>query len=190
MDITETKNASVAKVKEEAAFFTRHLWITATGLMIAFGYAILFIVAPFNEGINKVDKQHLYHSLLILLIVTCSRDILIEGVKRIKKLVIKNSDDEFLDDKLPRKKAIKRWWIPFVGWALACGYCINCCICPFVDSVQPIDWNTLEMVLLAMLVITGGKDIFFSGLKITFAIGKFANKTASTEDNDDETQQN
>lgn len=179
---TKKQKEAVKQIREQAKFFTRHLWITGTGTMLGLGIFIKCVLKPLINEISPADPQGMIYSLAILLIATCSRDILIERARQIKRLEIKTPEDEFFDDKLPPKKAAKRWWIPFVGWAIAGGYAINCVVCPFATDIQPVDWTFLEIVLLLMLVITGGKDIFFSGLRMTFAIGKFANKTGSTED--------
>ena len=147
---------------------TKKLWISAVGFVLALGYIINCIVEPsFGGSVRLIDWDELNQSLLILLIISGTRDVTLEGIKLIGgKVSIKNVKECEDPDCQPFRKAVKRYWIPVVGWALVGGYFMNCVMWPLVPSVTVVDWDSLGTALLIMLAISGGRDVSLSGVKL------------------------
>lgn len=149
-------------------FLTKRLWISAVGFMIALGYIMNCIVQPSCEGaVRLIDWKDLNQSLLILLAISGTRDITLEGIKLIGgRVSIKNITECEDPECQPFRKAVKRYWIPVVGWALAGGYFMNCVMWPLIPSITVVEWDNLAIALLTLLSISGGRDISLSGVKL------------------------
>lgn len=147
---------------------TKKVWISAVGFMLALGYIMNCIVEPSSAGaVRLIDWSNLNQSLLILLVISGTRDITLNGLKAFGgKISIKNAKECTEPDCQPFRKAVKRYWIPVVGWALVGGYFMNCVMWPLVPRITVVDWDNLAAALLTVLVISGGRDISLSGVKL------------------------
>lgn len=149
-------------------FMTKRLWISAVGFMIAIGYIMNCIVEPSCQGaVRLINWSDLNQSLLILLAISGTRDITLEGIKLIGgRISIKNITECEDPECQPFRKAVKRYWIPVVGWALAGGYFMNCVMWPLIPTITIVEWDNLAIALLTLLAISGGRDISLSGVKL------------------------
>lgn len=147
---------------------TKKLWISAVGFMLALGYIMNCIVEPSCAGVVRlIDWEKLNQSLLILLIISGTRDITLNGLKAFGgRISIKNVKECTEPDCQPFRKAVKRYWIPVVGWALVGGYFMNCVLWPLLPQITVVDWDNLAAALLTVLIISGGRDISLSGVKL------------------------
>lgn len=149
-------------------FMTSKLWISAVGFVIAAGYIMNCVIEPSCQGaVRLIDWKDLNQSLLILLAISGTRDITLEGIKLIGgRISIKNITECEDPDCQPFRKAVKRYWIPVVGWALAGGYFMNCVMWPLIPTITVVEWDNLAIALLTLLAISGGRDISLSGVKL------------------------
>lgn len=156
------------KKEQIEKFVTKRLWISAVGFMIALGYIMNCIVEPSCQGaVRLIDWGDLNQSLLILLAISGTRDITLEGIKLIGgRISIKNIEECEDPECQPFRKAVKRYWIPVVGWALAGGYFMNCVMWPLIPTITVVEWDNLAIALLTVLAISGGRDISLSGVKL------------------------
>ena len=162
-------------------FITKKLWISAVGYVLAIGYIINCIVQPAVSGnVRVIDWDNLNRALLILLIISGTRDITLNGIKWLGGKISVKSLPECNDPECqPFRKAVKRYWIPVVGWALVGGFVMNCIVWPFAPSIVEVNWDNLTSALLIVLVISGGRDISLEGVKLLG--GKFSIKTPKCE---------
>lgn len=160
---------------------TKKLWISAVGFMLALGYIMNCIVEPSCAGaVRLIDWENLNQSLLILLVISGTRDITLNGLKVFGgRISIKNVKECTEPDCQPFRKAVKRYWIPVVGWALVGGYFMNCVMWPLIPRITVVDWDHLSSALLIVLIISGGRDISLSGVKLLG--GKISIKTPKCE---------
>lgn len=160
---------------------TKKVWISAVGFMLALGYVMNCIVEPSSGGaVRLIDWNNLNHSLFVLLVISGTRDITLNGLKIFGgKISIKNVKECTEPECQPFRKAVKRYWIPVVGWALVGGYFMNCVMWPLVPRVTVVDWDNLATALLIVLIISGGRDISLSGVKLLG--GKVSIKTPKCE---------
>lgn len=156
---------------------TKKLWISAVGFVLAIGYVMNCIVEPLNNGaVRLISWDELNRALLILLVISGTRDITLNGLKLLGgRLSIKNAQECTNPDCQPFRKAVKRYWIPVVGWALVGGFVMNCIVWPLVPTVTVVSWDELTTALLIVLIISGGRDITLSGVKLLG--GKISIKT-------------
>jgi hypothetical protein len=52
----------------------------------------------------------------------------------------------------------KRYWIIIIGFSIAFGFIVNCCLFPFFD-IKQIDWQYLTASCFSVLGISGARDI-------------------------------
>ncbi|MBR1648653.1 MAG: hypothetical protein IJ689_03540 [Alphaproteobacteria bacterium] len=147
---------------------TSKLWISGIGFMLALGYFMNCVVVPSGwHNARLIDWDSLNQSLLVLLAISGTRDITLEGIRLIGgKLSITNSKEYANLDDYSFFRILKRFWIPVVGWGVACGYFMNCVIWPLFKNVELVAWEPLATALLIMLVISGGREVTLDGVKL------------------------
>lgn len=157
-------------------FATTKLWISGVGLMLAAGYLMNCVVEPAFANVRLIDWDSLNRALLILLIISGTRDISLNGIRLVGgKIRITNAKHCTEPDCKSFKKAVKRYWIPVVGWALVGGFFMNCVIWPCCLTTTEVDWDHLTTALMILLVVSGGRDVSLSGVKLLG--GKMSIKT-------------
>ena len=164
MTAAESRGSSIDHLMVEISFWTKNLWIFGVGLAIAAGYIMNFVVSPI-WGFKLVEFEQLNEVLFWMVVITGTRDVLIIGFKKIGgEIFITNSP--YSEGKQDFRKAVKRYWIPIVGWALAGGYICNCLVWPLGGIDTPVDWNSLRYVLMVLMITLGGRDVTITGIKL------------------------
>ncbi len=119
-------------------------WISAIGYALAGGFINNLVIAPFT-GQSLVDWGPMLTALGVLLGISGARDYL---TRNKGESIPENVSD----------KGWKRMWIPIVGWALFCGFFVNCVLAPYIN-LRPNDWTQLTATLTVMLGISGARDV-------------------------------
>ena len=122
-------------------------WISAIGYALAGGFINNLIIAPFTKQ-TLVEWGPMLTSLGVLL-----------GISGVRDYLTRNKGES-----IPANvsgKGWKRMWIPITGWALFCGFFINCVLAPYVN-LQPNDWAQLTATLTVMLGVSGARDVTLS----------------------------
>lgn len=164
METAKERGSSIENLMVEISFWTKNLWIFGVGLAIAAGYFMNFVVSPI-WGSKLIEYEQLNEVLFWMVIITGTRDVIIIGFKKIGgEIHITNSP--YSEEKQPLRKAVKRYWIPIVGWALAGGYICNCILWPLGGIDTTVDWNSMRYVLLVLMVTLGGRDVTITGIKL------------------------
>lgn len=133
---------------------TSHLWMIALGVVIALGFFINCLVAPFYLGCAPINETELILSASIVAGLGTAREAVLYRFKYLQDLQPPLGDRKTAENVLKEKL-----WIPCIGWFLCGGFAVNYLLLPFFDWIRPVDWGFLQSALGIFLTISGTREV-------------------------------
>lgn len=127
------------------------LWISGVGVALACGFFNNCALVPFLEGSEPVNWIYLILALSVMLGIGGARDVVLRQFRYLGPVLEeskKSSEKGFWALKV---------WIPIVGWCLALGFAVNCCLCPFL-KIGEVSWEGLLAALSVLLSVSGVRE--------------------------------
>lgn len=127
------------------------LWITGVGVALACGFFNNCVLVPFLNGSEPVSWTYLILAMSVVLGIGGARDVVLRQFRYLGP-VLKES----------QKSASKGFWtmkvwIPMIGWCLALGFAVNCCLYPFL-KIGEVSWEGLLATLSVLLSVSGVRE--------------------------------
>lgn len=127
------------------------LWITGVGAALACGFFNNCAIVPFFEGSEAVSWIYLILATSVVLGIGGARDVVLRQFRYLGP-VLKESEKSSSQSPWALKV-----WIPIIGWCLALGFAVNCCVCPFL-KIEEVSWEGLLAALSVLLTVSGVRE--------------------------------
>ena len=160
------KRTIIRWMKTEVKLENSHLWIVGLGIVVALGFLVNCVVAPFYAPCVAIDSEQLILSASIIAGLGTARQYILYKFKYLQNLQPLETEGENTDKSdanNPKKVAEvilrEKLWAPCVGWALVCGFAVNMLIVPFFsESVREVEWSFLQSSIAIFLTISGTRE--------------------------------
>lgn len=140
---------------------TSHLWIIGLGIVVALGFFINCVVAPFYWACIPIDEEQLILSASIIAGLGTARQLVVYRFKYLQGILTNPlSQDVQTDNKKMAEDVLReKIWVPCVGWALVLGFTVNILLLPFFSEyIRAIDWAFLQSSIGIFLTISGTRE--------------------------------
>ena len=142
-------------LKTDVKLQTSHLWIVGLGIVVALGFVVNCIVAPFYEPCVPIDSEQLILSASIIAGLGTARQFVLYKFKYLENLQPPQDTSKKLAEDILREKL----WVPCVGWSLVFGFAVNMLVAPFfAESVRMVEWSFLQSAIGIFLTISGTRE--------------------------------
>lgn len=145
-------------VRLDVKIQTSHLWIVGLGIVIALGFVINCVVAPFYEACVPIDSEQLILSASVIAGLGTARQFVLYRFKYLQNLEPQTS--EVSDSRKVAEDVLReKIWVPCVGWSLVLGFVVNMLLLPFFSgSIRPVEWSFLQASIGIFLTISGTRE--------------------------------
>lgn len=142
-------------LRTEVKLQTSHLWIVGLGIIVALGFVVNCMVAPFYALCIPIDSEQLILSASIVAGLGTARQFVLYKFKYLENLQPPQDDTKKMAEDVLREKL----WVPCVGWALVFGFAVNMLLVPFFsESIRPVEWSFLQSSIGIFLTISGTRE--------------------------------
>jgi len=182
MKTIETIKKCGKLIRTDVKLETSHLWIVGLGIVIALGFVVNCMVAPFYEPCVPIDSEQLILSASIIAGLGTARQFVLSKFKYLENLKPPQDGTKKIAEDILREKL----WVPCVGWSLVFGFAVNMLLLPFFsDSIRPVEWSFLQSAIGIFLTISGTREAsIYNKVDKTHQDTLRARRSAATETED------
>ena len=149
------KRTIIRWMKTDVKLESSHLWIVGLGIVVALGFVVNCVVAPFYASCVAIDSEQLILSASIVAGLGTARQFILYRFKYLENLKPPQDSTKKLAEDILREKL----WVPCVGWSLVFGFAVNMLIVPFFsECVREVEWSFLQSSIAIFLTISGTRE--------------------------------